>query len=415
MSQHDSNTKNHFPALIVGGGLVGGLTALLLAQAGVDVLVLDAGKAPQAEILEQRDPRVWALNAATLKLLQQAGIASHIQRQQPYSAMQVWNRDGFSELFFGQASEHVPMPQHWLGTMVEPSAVSFAVYQAFLDAKINCQYQAKVSRVERLPQAWQVELTDGSRYTTDLLIAADGANSFVRQQVGIQIERLDYQQTAISCAIRTEQPHQHTARQIFLPTGPLALLPMADVDDAQQGHWQSIVWTMPSDLAEQYMALPVAEFQQQLQKASHYMLGEISEITKPASFPLIARHAEHYVKDGLVLLGDAAHVIHPLAGQGVNIGCLDVAILVDALLNDKQRGAWANIQTLRRYEQARRPHNAMMMHSMSAIDFVHRSQWRPLQILRNTGQNFIAKQPKLVDFFNHQASGLDVLSKTRYA
>ncbi len=401
--------------VIIGGGLVGGLTALLLAKAGIQATVLDASPVlDEQQVLSQANPRVLAINLASMKLMQHAGIWQHLKRHEPYSGMQVWNRDGMGEVTFGHASEALPMQHDWLGSMVEPSILNLAI-QTEMQAQVkDYRTQIKVTRLERLPQTWQITLSTGEQLQTPLVIGADGANSFVRNQAGIELDILNYGETAMSCAIRTEQPHQYVARQIFLPTGPLAFLPMRSLEPAQQGYWQSIVWTLPTDYAEEYSQLSDAEFQQKVSEASHYMLGNVQEVVSRASFPLIARMAQHYVKEGLALVGDAAHVIHPLAGQGVNLGCLDAGVLVDCLIKAQQRGAWAHIQTLRKYEHERRLHNNMMMHSMSGLGWINKAQWKPLQWLRSEGMNMVAKQPKLIEFFSHQASGLDALRHTQY-
>lgn len=414
-----THPNTHHRVIIIGGGLVGGLTALLLAKAGIQATVLDASPLLDAEkVLSQTNPRVLALNQASMHLMEQADAWQHLQkfeRYQPYSGMQVWHRDGHGEIYFGQASNSTPMPHDWLGIMVEPSVLNLAL-QTELQKKVqDYRTQVKVTRLEKLPQHWQVTLADGEVLTTDLIIGADGANSFVRDQVGILLERLDYGQTAISCAIRTEKAHQHVARQIFLDTGPLAFLPMKSLDAEQQGHWQSIVWTLPTDYADEYRELSDQDFAKKVSQASHYMLGEVFQVVSRASFPLAARQAQSYVADGVALVGDAAHVIHPLAGQGVNLGCLDAAVLVDQLIKDHKRGAWANIQTLRKYEHQRRLHNSLMMHSMSGLGWINTTQLRPLQWLRNEAVHFVANQQNAVEFFNTQASGVPALKDTQYA
>lgn len=308
----------------------------------------------------------------------------------------------------------MPMQHDWLGSMVEPSILNLAIQTELQQEVKDYRNEVKVIRIEKLPHTWQVTLSTGEQLETELLIGADGANSFVRNQAGIELDILNYQETAISCAIRTEKPHLHIARQIFLSTGPLAFLPMHSLNPAQNGYWQSIVWTLPSDYAEEYSQLSDAEFQQKVTQASHYMLGEVQQVVSRASFPLIARQAQQYVSEGLALVGDAAHVIHPLAGQGVNLGCLDAGVLVDCLLKDMQRGVWANLQTLRQYEHQRRLHNSMMMHSMSGLGWINKAQLKPLQWLRNEGMHFVSGQPKVIEFFSEQASGLSALRQTRY-
>ncbi|GAA5006445.1 FAD-dependent monooxygenase [Acinetobacter puyangensis] len=414
MTQQQDQAKIR-QVIIVGGGLVGGLTALLLAKAGIQATVLDASpRLDEAQVLAQTNPRVLAINLASMKLMQHAGIWQHLKRHQPYSGMQVWNRDGMGEILFGQGTAHMPMQHDWLGSMVEPSILNLAIQTELQQEVKNYRNDVKVIRLEKLPHTWQVTLSTGEQLETELLIGADGANSFVRNQAGIELDILNYQETAISCAIRTEKPHLHIARQIFLSTGPLAFLPMHSLNPVQEGYWQSIVWTLPSDYAEEYSQLSDAEFQQKVTQASHYMLGELQQVVSRASFPLIARQAQQYVSEGLALVGDAAHVIHPLAGQGVNLGCLDAGVLVDCLLKDMQREVWANIQTLRKYEHQRRLHNSMMMHSMSGLGWINKAQLKPLQWLRSEGMHLVSGQPKLIEFFSEQASGLSALRQTRY-
>lgn len=403
-------------AVIVGGGLVGGLTALLLAQDGVQTTVLDAAPILDTEkTLSVANPRVLALSQATIHLLKTVGVWEKLARQQPYTGMQVWNKNGYGEINFGQPSKKTPKVEQALGSMVEPSILNLAIQQKMLQELKDYRTQVKVIRVERGVGVWIVHLADGTQLKTRLLIGADGANSFVREQAFIDIDVLDYKQAGISCAIKTAQPHQHVARQIFLETGPLAYLPMASLNLEEQGHWQSIVWTLPEDYAEEYAALSDQEFIQLLTRESHHMLGEVLEASPRATFPLKARAAQQYVQDGLALIGDAAHVIHPLAGQGVNIGCLDAAVLCDVLLHDKTRGVWAHEQTLQRYEHLRKGQNDAMMHSMSAIGWMETTQLFPVVWARNLGLKQVEQLPVLKDAFMAQANGLGLLKDTRYA
>ena len=411
-----NQTNEILDVVIIGGGLVGGLTALLLAQGGVQPTVLDAAPILDADkTLRVANPRVLALSQATIHLLKTVGVWENLVRQQPYTGMQVWNKNGYGEINFGQSSEKTPSVEQALGSMVEPSILNLAIQQKMLENVEDYRTQVKVSRVERGVGVWIIHLEDGTQLKTKLVIGADGANSFVREQAFIDIDVLDYKQAGISCAIKTIQPHQYMARQIFLETGPLAFLPMASLNPEEQGHWQSIVWTLPEDYAEEYAALSDAEFTQLLTRESQHMLGGVLEATPRATFPLKARAAQQYIQDGLALIGDAAHVIHPLAGQGVNIGCLDAAVLCDVLLHDQARGVWAHEQTLKRYEHCRKGQNDAMMHSMSAIGWMETTLYFPMVWARNFGLKQVENQPMLKDAFMAQANGLGLLKDTRYA
>lgn len=403
-------------AVIVGGGLVGGLTALLLAQGGVQATVLDiAPVLDQDKVLAQPNPRVLALSQATLHLLKTVGAWQKVRRFMPYSGMQVWNSNGYGEINFGQPYQQTPSLDQSLGAMVEPSILNLAIQQRMFEQLQDYRTEVRVIAVEQTVRGWGITLADGTRLETKLLIGADGAQSFVREQAMIDLDILDYRQAGVSCAIRTTQPHLHVARQIFLETGPLAYLPMASLLAQQQGYWQSIVWTLPDDYADEYVKLDDAAFCQLLSRESQYMLGEVVEATPRAKFPLKARAAQYYVKSGLALVGDAAHVIHPLAGQGVNIGCLDAAVLCDVLLHDLQRGVWAHEQTLKRYEHRRKGENDAMMHSMSGIGWLERQTFFPLIWARNLGLRQVEQYPILKDAFMARANGLSTLSSTRYA
>ncbi|WP_180168622.1 FAD-dependent monooxygenase [Acinetobacter sp. YH01003] len=402
--------------VIIGGGLVGGLTALLLAQGGVQATVLDAAPILDAEkTLAVANPRVLALSQATIHLLKTVNVWSKLARHMPYSGMQVWNKNGYGEINFGASNERTPAIEQALGSMVEPSILNLAIQQQMLQQVQDYRTQVKVTRLERGVGVWHIYLADGTQLQTKLVTGADGANSFVREQAFIDFDVLDYRQAGLTCAIRTAQPHQHVARQIFLETGPLAYLPMASLHAEQEGHWQSIVWTLPDDYAEEYAKLNDDDFTQLLTRESHHMLGEVLEATPRAIFPLKARAAQRYVQDGLALIGDAAHVIHPLAGQGVNIGCLDAAVLCDVLLHDFKRGVWAHEQTLKRYEHRRKGQNDAMMHSMSAIGWMETTTLFPVVWARNFGLKQVEQLPALKDAFMSQASGLSLLKDTRYA
>ena len=414
--------NNH--SLIIGGGIVGATLALKLAQAKRPVTLVDAtperDEASWQELLNQRDARVYALSLASIELLKEVGAWQNIQtsgRKADYSQMQVWQLNGLGELLFGDSdTEHLNI----LGSMVEPLVIEHALWQRLNDSDISDYLTVikgqKVVNMDWLgAEGYQVILENGKRIRANLVVGADGRGSFVRKHAAIELNTLDYQQTAICCAIHTAMPHLATARQAMLPTGTLALLPLADIteaDKARPQHWQSVVWTLPRNQALALLAEEPSYIADKLAAASHYELGAIDKIESIASFPLTAQQAKSYIADNLVLIGDAAHGVHPLAGQGLNLGMLDVKALFAQLEYDYQRSAntlWGSAQTLRTYERLRRPHNSLMMHSFSALNWLFASelaQTRPVQQLRSEGMYRVGKIKPLMRLFAKQASGV---------
>ncbi|MDN3447743.1 FAD-dependent monooxygenase [Psychrobacter sp. APC 3281] len=425
--------NNH--TLIIGSGIVGATLALKLAQDKMPVTLIDArperDESAWQHVLSKRDARVYALSMASINLLEDIGAWQHIaasKRKADYSQMQVWQLNGMGELLFGESEDssaednsnknHEPT---LLGSMVEPAVIEHALWQRLNEDDVSDYLTLiaghKVVNMDWLgaQQGYRVTLDNGEAIDACLLVGADGRGSFVRQQAGIGVDTLDYNQTAICCAIQTEKPHQATARQTMLPTGTLALLPLADitdVDKASPQHWQSIVWTLPRNQALALIEEEDRFVADKLAAASNYELGAINQIESIASFPLAAQQAKSYVADNLVLIGDAAHGVHPLAGQGLNLGMLDVQVLCEQLTHDFTRSGgtlWGSNQTLRHYERSRRPHNSLMMHSFSALNWLFAgslAQVRPVQQIRNEGMYRVSKIKPLMRLFAKQASGV---------
>ena len=390
--------------IIVGAGMVGSALALALEHSGLEILVVDGGPLSVRPFAADGafEPRVSALSAASQRILERLGVWDGIaaRRVSPYRDMRVWDGSGIGSVHFSAASVHAEV----LGHIVENRVVQDALLDRLHDSQIGLLGSARLEQLRRSGDGWLLTLADGRELRAPLLVAADGANSAVRRLAGCATREWDYLHHAIVTSVRCERAHQATAWQRFTDDGPLAFLPLARQGDE---HWCSIVWsTVPAE-AERLMALDDEAFRHELGKAFEWRLGQVTAVDPRICIPLRQRHAKRYVESGLALIGDAAHSIHPLAGQGVNLGFLDAAVLAEVLLHALQRGEQANdVRVLSRYERRRMPHNLAMMAAMEGFERLFQADPLPLRLLRNSGLNWVDELPDAKALFVRRALGL---------
>ena len=390
--------------IIVGAGMVGSALALALQDTGLEILLVDGGplSVTPFDRNEAFEPRVSALSAASQRVLERLGVWPGIaaRRASAYGEMQVWDGAGTGHIHFSAASVHAEN----LGHIVENRVVQDALLERLHDSRIGLLANARLEQLRRSGDGWLLKLEDGRELRAPLLVAADGANSAVRRLAGCATREWDYLHHAIVTSVRCAEPHRATAWQRFTDDGPLAFLPLAAGDDP---HWCSIVWSCVPTEAERLMGLDDGAFCRELGKAFEQRLGAVLHADRRLCIPLRQRHAKRYVEDGLALIGDAAHSIHPLAGQGVNLGFLDVAVFAEVLQHAQARGErLADERVLSRYERRRMPHNLAMMAAMEGFERLFQADPLPLRWLRNAGLNWVDGQPEAKALFVRQALGL---------
>ncbi|HWV15496.1 MAG TPA: UbiH/UbiF/VisC/COQ6 family ubiquinone biosynthesis hydroxylase [Cellvibrio sp.] len=374
-----------YDIIIVGAGLVGVTLACLIARQNTShnlrIALVEGGSELHQYQGVDFDPRVVALTQASQDLFIEAGVWSDVAQQRvcAYREMHVWDGEGTASIHFDCAD----VRQDYLGHIVENSVLLNALRQQLsLYPQISLIQPAKIIAVVRNEKI-QVKLNNGSRLNAQLLIAADGAQSKVRELAEFETREWDYGQKAIITSVQTELPHQATAWQRFMRSGPLAFLPLPDVDGK---HFCSIVWSAEQALADEIAGLDDAEFTQRLEAAFEHKLGRILGCAERFVIPLRQRHATTYIQPQIVLVGDAAHNIHPLAGQGVNLGLLDAAVLAQELSRALDRGIPLNdFSILRRYQRQRMANNLLMMSAMEAFKRLFGSSSLMLNWLRNSG------------------------------
>jgi len=383
---------------IVGAGMVGAACALRLAQAGFDVAVVESREAAPWRACDDVDLRVVALAPSSRTLLDAVGAWNTIAaaRACAYRRMHVWDALAPGHLDFDGAHDATSE----LGHIVENLLIQHVLWQALaVEARIAMRCPARVEATEIHSDRRQLSLDDGGRISARLVIAADGADSALRELVGIATRDRDYGQRAIVAHVATERPHEYTAWQRFVPGGTVAFLPLADGRS-------SIVWSVPEAEATRLLALDDAAFCAQLGAAFDFRLGAVVSTTARAAFPLRLKLAERYVAPRFALLGDAAHVVHPLAGQGVNLGLRDAAELAAALIDARDaRRDFSADTILRRFERRRRSDNTLSAHAFDAIQRVFSSEAMPIAALRGAALGVVDAIAPLKRVFARHAAG----------
>lgn len=397
-----------FDILIVGGGMIGSALALGLSRQGWQVGLIEGAPAASlmapaepANSVDDFEPRVSAISLASQRLLEELGAWPKVQasRHCGYREMTVWDGDGTGRIHFDAAELHARS----LGTIVENRNIVRALFESLSDSSVKLLDGVRV-------KAWSreqgVELEDGRRLVARLVVGADGALSRLRQWSGLATREWDYDQQAIVCTVRTSQNHRYTAWQRFSPTGPLAFLPL--LNEAGDEHFCSIVWSQDTLEARRLMALETESFRKELEAAIERELGEVLAVSRRFAFPLRQRHAKDYIADGLALVGDAAHTIHPLAGQGANLGYGDVRALLEELERARELGlAPDDASVLARYQRRRKGENLAMMAAMEGFKQLFARDELPVRWLRNTGMRWLNQLAPLKNRIAAEAMGID--------
>jgi len=383
--------------VVVGGGVVGATCALSLAALGLEVALVER-RPPLPWRQAEPDLRVYAFAPDNAALLQRLGIWSAVSqaRVQPYRGMQVWDAGGGGALRFDADR----LGRSALGWIVEHGLLVDRLWAALPGAGVRVHCPAEVTALEREADSVRLRLDDGTRLEARWAVAADGATSAVRSLAGIEVDAYDYGQRGVVAYLSTERPHEDTAWQRFLPSGPLAVLPFVDGTS-------SIVWTLPEAEAARVLELDAAAFGHAVTQAFGARLGAMSLVSERAAFPLRRQLAQRYCEHGVLVMGDAAHVVHPLAGQGVNLGLRDVSALVDSVQAAQARRIdWGSRHRLARWARARRSHNAVAAHVFEGFNRVFSNE-RPLEtLLRGPLLGWAGRVPPLANAFWRQASGL---------
>ncbi|HKJ10720.1 MAG TPA: UbiH/UbiF/VisC/COQ6 family ubiquinone biosynthesis hydroxylase [Gammaproteobacteria bacterium] len=388
-----------YDVIVVGGSNVGATLACALGQAGLRVAVVEARQAPAAWSADTVDLRVYSITRASQRIFAALGVWPGMVSRgvSPFREMHVWDAGGSGTIHF----DCTAIGEDTLGHIIEQRVIQAALHERLRELPtVELVCPAELAAIEHGSGAATAVLADGRRLRAPLLVGADGVQSQVRAMADIATEVHEYLQRAVVAPVATEHWHRETAWQRFLPGGPLAFLPLRD------GRC-SIVWSLPSEQADRHLELPEPGFRRALEEASEGALGAITEVGERVAFPLRRMHARSYLAERIALVGDAAHVIHPLAGQGANLGLLDAATLAQVVTEAHAGGRdIGDHRVLRRYERWRRGDNLAMMSAMDGFKSLFGNSLLPVRQVRSLGLRLVDGAGPLKSFLIRHAMGL---------
>lgn len=385
--------NQHFDVIVVGGGIVGLTAALAMAERHFSVAVIDAGTM-QAE-LSKVDPRVYAINQASQELLQNLNVWQELEqtRISPYRKMYVWDAVSGADIEF----DSTLVAKDSLGAIIEESVLKKALLECLFEKEqVSFFPNQQVQAIE--VNANEIRLnTEDQSWWAKLLMIADGANSTCRQLLKVALTSWSYHQQALVALVSTEKSHQQTAYQVFNPDGPLAFLPL------NNAHQCSIVWSTSPSHVKSLMNLPEQNFNQELTKAFATKLGQVTLQGPRQQFPLTMRHAKQYSGNRWILLGDAAHTIHPLAGLGLNVGLADITSWLACLDNNKN--SISSKKLLATYQRQRKHAVWQIIAMMDSLKMLFANPLSPVVAMRGLGLRIANNLKPLKKFFITQAAG----------
>ncbi len=405
--------SNHYDCIIAGAGIVGLTLALALARKKFNVALVDAKNLNFPEKTpEAFDIRVSAITRASERIFKNLQIWDSLceDRIAPFNKMRVWEQQGKGLIEFNAKLLSEPN----LGHIIENNLIRKHLYAALKKfSNVHFFLDNPAEDLFHLNDNIHLQLQQGETLSARLLVGADGAKSWLRQRAEFTLEEKNYNHHAIVATIKTELKHDFTARQRFLSEGILAFLPLADP------HHHSIVWSSSEENTQKLMAMDDETFGVYLNDAYSSVLGKVTLESQRFNFPLFMRHAKNYVKPRIALVGDAAHTVHPLAGQGVNLGLLDAASLVDVICDTHAKDRdFGLLQHLRKYERSRKGDNQLMLFAMAGFKNLFDKESSAIVWARNMGLSLTDKAEPVKNLFIKKAMGLmgelPALAKANY-